>query len=113
MAIPIVVPIYNYILLNEIRIKGSGYGDLAYDVLFVIETVISLAIFFGIIIFDNIYMKIYFKKLLLKDNDMIFSRINKMKIENLKYYLNKYKRKEKLLYDNIILKLEEVKIKYT
>jgi hypothetical protein len=106
------LPIYTYILENKIRINESGYGDLAYNVLFIIGNAISIIIYFCITIFDNIYMKMYFKKLLLKNNDIIFKKINKIKTRDIIIYLNKYKRKEHLLYNNLITKLEELNINY-
>jgi hypothetical protein len=74
--------------------------------------VVSVILFFSIVIFDSIYMKRYFKKILTMDNDVILARINKMKTSNVVFYLNKYKRKDHTLYNSLIAKFEEMRIKH-
>jgi hypothetical protein len=74
--------------------------------------VASFLLSLGIIAFDNIYMKRYFKKLLIMNDDIIFYMIRKIKISTIVFYLNKYKRKEPTLYNSLIAKFEKMKIEF-
>jgi hypothetical protein len=93
-----------YLLPPLIKIPNIGYN-------IIVVNVISLLLSLGIAKFDNMYMKRYFKKILTMDNDVILARINKIKTSNVVFYLNKYKRKEPVLYNSLIVKFEEMKIK--
>jgi uncharacterized protein (TIGR02145 family) len=77
---------------------------------FYVANVTSFLLFWGIVTFDNIYTKRYFKKLLTRDSDIILDRIHNMGVGNAVFYVNKYKRKDPALYNSLIAKFEEAKI---